>query len=58
MLKLFGEDYVFFASDYPHERTRADFLPDIPKLAAREDISDTAKGKIFSDNAKRFYGLA
>jgi predicted TIM-barrel fold metal-dependent hydrolase len=58
VLKLFGEDYVFFASDYPHERTRADFLPDIPGLAARKDISDSAKRKLFSENAKRFYGLA
>jgi len=58
VLKLFGEDYVFFASDYPHERARADFLPDIPRLAAREDVSASAKRKIFSENAKRFYGLA
>ena len=46
-IKLFGEDHVFFASDYPHERARADFLPDIPGLAAREDVSDSAKRKIF-----------
>jgi len=55
---LFGEDCVFFASDYPHERARADFLPDIPGLAAREDVSASAKRKIFSENAKRFYGIA
>jgi len=48
----------FFASDYPHERARADFLPDIPGLAAREDVSASAKRKIFSENAKRFYGIA
>src|SRR3954449_12435663 len=30
VLALFGEDHVFFSSDYPHERACADFLPDVP----------------------------
>ncbi len=57
VLELFGEDHVFFASDYPHERSRAEYLPDIPELEARADLSDAAKRKILADNARRFYRL-
>jgi predicted TIM-barrel fold metal-dependent hydrolase len=57
VLELFGEDHIFFASDYPHERQRAQYLHDIPELEARKDISDTAKRKILADNARRFYRL-
>lgn len=57
VIQLFGEDHIFFASDYPHERPRAEYLKDIPELAAREDVSEVAKTKIFKDNAARFYGL-
>jgi predicted TIM-barrel fold metal-dependent hydrolase len=57
VLELFGEDHVFFASDYPHERQRAQYLEDIPQLEARPDISDSAKRKILAENAKRFYRL-
>ena len=35
VLELFGEDHIFFASDYPHERQRAQYLHDIPELEAR-----------------------
>jgi predicted TIM-barrel fold metal-dependent hydrolase len=58
VVKLFGADHIFFASDYPHERSRPEYLKDIPELEAREDISDSAKRKILSDNAKRFYRLS
>jgi predicted TIM-barrel fold metal-dependent hydrolase len=58
VLDLFGEDHIFFASDYPHERQRAQYLHDIPELEARTDISDTAKRKILADNARTFYRLA
>lgn len=57
VLEQFGEDYVFFASDYPHERPRPAFMPDIPTFAERTDISETAKRKILADNARRFYRL-
>lgn len=57
-LRLFGEDNVFFASDYPHERSRPQYLEDIPGLEAREDISETAKRKILAENARRFYRLS
>jgi hypothetical protein len=57
VLELFGEDHIFFASDYPHERPRAQYLHDIPELEARKDITDTAKRKILADNARTFYRL-
>lgn len=57
VLELFGTDHVFFASDYPHERPRAEFADDIPTFAARDDLADTAKRKLLADNARRFYRL-
>ena len=57
VIQIFGEDHIFFASDYPHERSRSEFLSDIPELSAREDISDSAKHKILAENARRFYRL-
>jgi hypothetical protein len=57
VVELFGEDYIFFASDYPHERSRPEYLKDIPEFEAREDVSETAKRKILADNARRFYRL-
>ena len=58
VLELFGEDHIFFASDYPHERQRSQYLGDIPGIEARADISDSAKRKILAGNAKRFYRLS
>jgi predicted TIM-barrel fold metal-dependent hydrolase len=57
VLELFGEDHVFFASDYPHERPHAAYLHDVPNLAARGDLSDRAKRKVLAENARRFYRL-
>jgi uncharacterized protein len=57
VIELFGEDHIFFASDYPHERQRSQYLEDIPGIEARADISDSAKRKILADNARRFYRL-
>jgi predicted TIM-barrel fold metal-dependent hydrolase len=57
VLELFGEDHVMFASDYPHERSRPDFLPDVPEFEARADLADSAKRKILADNARRFYRM-
>lgn len=58
VLQIFGDDNIFFASDYPHERQRAQYLKDIPELEEREDIADTSKRKILADNALRFYRLS
>ena len=52
-----GEDRIFFASDFPHERARPDFLHDIPEFVERTDLSDKVKEKILLHNARRFYRL-
>jgi hypothetical protein len=57
VVELVGEDRIFFASDYPHERARSDFLHDIPEFIGRTDLSDTVKEKILLHNARRFYRL-
>src|SRR2546428_424524 len=57
VIELVGEDRIFFASDFPHERARSDFLHDIPEFAERTDLSDRVKEKILLHNARRFYRL-
>ena len=57
VIELVGEDRIFFASDFPHERARPDFLHDIPEFAQRTDLSDRVKEKILLHNARRFYRL-
>jgi predicted TIM-barrel fold metal-dependent hydrolase len=57
-LRELGEDHIFFASDYPHERSHDEYLTDIPEFLARPDLSDAAKRKVLRDNALRFYGAA
>ena len=52
-----GEDRIFFASDYPHERARPQFLHDIPEFVERTDLTDKVKEKILLHNARRFYRL-
>jgi len=56
-LESMGEDHIFFASDYPHERTHQQYLHDIPEFLERSDLSDAAKRKILRENALRFYGV-
>jgi len=57
VVELLGEDNIFFASDYPHERDRHQFLSDIPEFVERTDLSDKVKEKILLHNAQRFYRL-
>jgi len=57
VIELMGEDNIFFASDYPHERQRDAFLKDIPEFIERNDLSDKVKEKILSRNTERFYRL-
>src|SRR5437660_161534 len=57
VIELVGEDRIFFASDFPHERARPDFLHDIPEFVERTDLSDKVKEKILLHNARRFYRL-
>ena len=52
-----GDDYVVWASDYPHPD--ATFPGAVTKtLAAMERLSPTAQRKIMGANAARLYGLA
>jgi predicted TIM-barrel fold metal-dependent hydrolase len=57
VLELLGEDRILFASDYPHERARPQFLHDIPGFVERTDLSDKVKEKILLHNTRRFYRL-
>ena len=57
VIEFMGEDNLFFASDYPHERRRAEFLKDLPEFVERTDLSDKVKEKILFHNTRRFYRL-
>jgi hypothetical protein len=47
-----------YPSDYPHERpTLEEFLADIPRFRARNDLSDETKKLILRDNCIDFYSL-
>jgi predicted TIM-barrel fold metal-dependent hydrolase len=52
-----GADQILWASDYPHERERHQYLGDVPEFAAREDLSDETKRKVLHDNAERLYAV-
>lgn len=49
------EDALVFTSDYPH--WDATFPGAVASLAEREDLSESVKRKVLSENAARFYGL-
>jgi hypothetical protein len=52
------EKKLLYPSDYPHERpTLEEFLQDVPRFRAREDLSETAKKFILRDNCIEFYSL-
>jgi hypothetical protein len=57
VVEFLGEDNIFFASDYPHERRRDQFLHDIPEFVERTDLTDKVKEKILLHNERRFYRL-
>ena len=52
LISLVGEECLFYASDYPHERDQQET---IAYLRSREDLSETAKDRILYHNAKRCY---
>jgi hypothetical protein len=53
------EKKIMYPSDYPHERpTLEEFLRDVPKFRAREDLSEKAKKLILRDNCVDFYSLS
>lgn len=52
------EKRIMYPSDYPHERPTLDeFLADIPRFRAREDLSEEIKKLILRDNCVDFYEL-
>ena len=55
-LELLGDDCLFWASDFPHEGI-VDMAKAVNEFLDRQDITDTAKGKISYDNPKRLYAL-
>lgn len=55
VINALGEDVIVYASDYCHWDCR---FPDTVKIIAeRNDLSRSAKEKIFSENPARLYGL-
>ena len=55
---MMGPDRIIYASDFPHEPTEHALMHDIPNFLARNDLDETAKGKILYHNTKRLYGIA
>jgi uncharacterized protein len=52
------ERRLLYPSDYPHERpTLEEFLGDVPRFHAREDLSEQTKRLILRDNCIEFYRL-
>ena len=58
VVREMGEDFIMYPTDFPHEREAGEFAKDIPEFLERPDLSESAKKKILSENAKRFYAMA
>ena len=58
VVREMGEDYLMYPTDFPHEREVGEFAKDIPEFWERTDLSESAKIKILSTNARRFYNMA
>lgn len=54
VLRLVGDDFILFGSDYPH--TDSQFPYSVKTLRERPELSDTAKEKILGWNCLRFLG--
>jgi predicted TIM-barrel fold metal-dependent hydrolase len=55
-LELFGDECMFWASDFPHEGI-VSMGKAVQEFLERDDISEASKRKISYDNPKRLYGL-
>ncbi len=55
-LKMIGDDYVLYSSDYPH--TDSKFPYSVKWIMERTDITAANKEKLLCANGVRFYGLA
>jgi len=53
-VETLGDGAIGFASDYPH--WDCTFPGAVDTLASRDDLSSTAKERMFADNALRLYG--
>jgi L-fuconolactonase len=59
VLAAFGEDRVLFASDWPVVTLAADYVRWVETLdRLTGDLSETARRKLWADNARRVYRLA
>ena len=52
-MKAFGEDLYMYSSDFPHAEGRENTAEEVLE---RNDITDTQKRKLLSENARRFFG--
>lgn len=55
VVRRFGHDMVFFATDFPH--WDHDYPENLYAMAAREDLSPASRQRILADNARRLYGF-
>ncbi|MEE9248196.1 MAG: amidohydrolase family protein [Dehalococcoidia bacterium] len=55
VIEVLGEDTLFYASDWPHWDN--EYPQNIQQFWDRDDISESAKKKILSDNCKAMYGV-
>jgi len=55
VIDVLGDDFIMFASDYPH--WDGEWPESTKHLRNRPDISEQSREKIGGLNAQRFYGL-
>ncbi len=55
-IEFVGADQILYASDFPH--WDHSYPQSVKDLAERPDVTDDHKRRIFSENPRRFYGLA
>jgi predicted TIM-barrel fold metal-dependent hydrolase len=55
VIECVGDDVVVFGSSYPD--ADSPFPLAVANMKAREDISESSKGKILGENATRLFGL-
>ena len=59
VISRLGDQHLFFASDFPHEKsTHEEFIEHIDEMFALDSISAEAKRKIMYGNAKNAYNLS
>jgi predicted TIM-barrel fold metal-dependent hydrolase len=56
VMDIVGEDKLLWASDFPH--IDATYPGALNELMERTDISEPRRGRILSDNPRRFYRLS